>query len=593
MRKEAIYHRPKNNFAYAYDKETLHIVLQTKKDDMKTVQLIFGDPYNWKNDEWQSETNSMVKTGSTDFHDYWFIAIRPPYKRLRYAFICSNESETCFYGESGIFDNPPKDIANYFCFPFLNAVDVFQAPDWVRDTIWYQIFPERFANGDKNLNPEGALPWGSTDPSTTNFFGGDFQGIMNHLDHLESLGITGIYFTPIFKAYSNHKYDTIDYMEIDPHFGDKHTFKKLVQACHDRGIRVMLDAVFNHSGYYFPPFQDVLENQAQSKYKDWFHIWNFPVVTEPQANYDTFGFVASMPKLNTENQEVKDYLLKVARYWIEEFDIDGWRLDVANEVDHSFWHDFRRTVKEAKPDAYILGEIWHDSMPWLQGDQFDAVMNYPFTNGVIDFIAKNTIAATTFKNVITKVLHMYPRNVNEVAFNLLDSHDTPRILTIANENIDRIKLLYLFQFSFSGTPCIYYGDEIGMSGGHDPDCRACMEWDEENQNRELFTYVQGLIRLRKTEPLFGNDASFRFLYADDNTNTIAYEKYDEQKRLIFLLNAGEKEANVSNTCIFKATEQVNEWSISSLSNGVKKECINISEPLTVPALAYRVFESKK
>lgn len=593
MIKEAIYHRPKNNFAYAYDKETLHIVLQTKKDDMKTVQLVFGDPYNWKNDEWQSETNSMVKTGSTDFHDYWFIAIRPPYKRLRYAFICSDESETCFYGESGIFASAPKNIANYFCFPFLNAADVFQAPDWVKDTVWYQIFPERFANGDESLNPEGALPWGSTNPSTTNFFGGDFQGVMNHLDHLESLGITGIYFTPIFKAYSNHKYDTMDYMEIDPQFGDKHTFKKLVQACHDRGIKVMLDAVFNHSGYYFPPFQDVLENQAQSKYKDWFHIWNFPVVTEPQPNYDTFGFVASMPKLNTENQEVKDYLLQVARYWIEEFDIDGWRLDVANEVDHSFWRDFHRTVKEAKPDAYILGEIWHDSMPWLQGDQFDAVMNYPFTNGIIDFIAKNTMAATTFKNAITKVLHMYPRNVNEVAFNLLDSHDTPRILTIANENIDRIKLLYLFQFSFSGTPCIYYGDEIGMSGGHDPSCRACMEWDEENQNRELFTYVQTLIRLRKTEPLFGNDASFRFLYADDNTNTIAYEKYDEQKRLIFLLNAGEKEANVSNTCIFKATEQVNEWSISSLSNGVKKECINISEPLTVPALAYRVFESKK
>ncbi|WP_077705484.1 glycoside hydrolase family 13 protein [Virgibacillus dokdonensis] len=593
MRKEAIYHRPKNNFAYAYDKETLHIVLQTKKDDMKTVQLIFGDPYNWKNDEWQSETNSMVKTGSTDFHDYWFIAIRPPYKRLRYAFICSDESETCFYGESGIFDNPPKGIANYFCFPFLNAADVFQAPEWVRDTIWYQIFPERFANGDKNLNPEGALPWGSTDPSTTNFFGGDFQGVMNHLDHLESLGITGIYFTPIFKADSNHKYDTIDYMEIDPQFGDKQTFKKLVEACHDRGIKVMLDAVFNHSGYYFPPFQDVLKNQEHSKYKDWFHIWNFPVVTEPQPNYDTFGFVASMPKLNTENQEVKDYLLKVARYWIEEFDIDGWRLDVANEVDHSFWRDFRRTVKEAKPDAYILGEIWHDSMTWLQGDQFDAVMNYPFTNGVIDFIAKNTMAATTFKNAITKVLHMYPRNVNEVAFNLLDSHDTPRILTIANENIDRIKLLYLFQFSFSGTPCIYYGDEIGMSGGHDPGCRACMEWDEEKQNWELFTYVQRLIHLRKTEPLFGNDASFRFLYANDKTNTIAYEKYDEKKRLIFLLNAGEKEASISNACIFEASEQVNEWSVSLQSNGVSKECTNISESLTVPALSYRIFECTK
>ncbi|NBJ71095.1 MULTISPECIES: glycoside hydrolase family 13 protein [Clostridia] len=593
MIREAIYHRPKNNFAYTYDKETLHIVLQTKKDDMQRVELVFGDPYDWKNDEWQTETKSMTKTGSTVYHDYWFIAIKPKYKRLRYAFICKDESESCVYSEGGIFNTLPKDIVNYFCFPFLNSVDVFQAPEWVKNTIWYQIFPERFANGDENLNPQGTLAWGSAAPAPSNFFGGDFQGILDHLDYLEELGITGIYFTPIFKAYSNHKYDTIDYMEIDPQFGDKQTFKKLVEACHERGIKVMLDAVFNHSGYYFPPFQDVLKNQENSKYKNWFHIWNFPVVTEPKPNYDTFGFVSSMPKLNSENQEVKDYLLKVARYWIEEFNIDGWRLDVANEVDHTFWRDFRRTVKEVKPDAYILGEIWHDSMPWLQGDQFDAVMNYPFTNSAIDYLAKNTISATTFKNVITKVMHMYPKNVSEVAFNLLDSHDTPRILTLANGNIERVKLLYLFQFSFSGTPCIYYGDEIGMRGGHDPDCRACMEWDEEKQNRELFTYVQRLIHLRKTEPLFGNNAAFRFLYANDKTNTIAYEKYDKQKRLIFLLNAGENEANVASACIFETSEQVNECSVSHFKNDASKECINISGPLTVPALSYRIFESTK
>src|SRR5699024_890669 len=192
--------------------------------------------------------------------------------------------------------------------------------------------------------------WGSTEPTQSNFFGGDFQGVINNLDYLVELGINGIYFTPIFKAYSNHKYDTIDYMEIDPQFGDKETFRDLVSECHKRGIRVMLDAVFNHSGYYFEPFQNVLKKQAKSDYKNWFHIWDFPITTTPRPNYDTFGFVGSMPKLNTENPDVKAYLLDVARYWIEEFDIDGWRLDVANEVDHQFWREFRTAVKSVKSD---------------------------------------------------------------------------------------------------------------------------------------------------------------------------------------------------------------------------------------------------
>ena len=475
---EAIHHRPKNNYAYAYDKETLHLRLQTKKDNVDTVTLVYGDPYLWKDDQWITNSLKMEKTGSTKLYDFWFVEVTPEFRRMRYGFKCRNVNETCYYTERGFFNSKPSDISNYFCFPYLNTADIFDAPAWVKDTVWYQIFPERFANGDKNINPPDTLPWGSASPTTTNLFGGDFQGVIDHLDYLDKLGINGIYFTPIFTAHSNHKYDTINYKEIDPQFGDKETFRNLVTECHKRGIRVMLDAVFNHSGFYFEPFQDVLNNQEKSIYKDWFHIWDFPVIYDPKPNYDTFAFVSSMPKLNTENPEVKSYLLDIARYWIEEFDIDGWRLDVANEVDHAFWREFRQVVKSAKPDAYILGEIWHDSMPWLQGDQFDAVMNYPFTNGAIEYFAKDVISAETFANSITEVLHMYSENVNEVSFNLLDSHDTPRIITLANGNLDKVKLLYLFQLSFIGTPCLYYGDEIGMTGGQDPECRACMIWDE-------------------------------------------------------------------------------------------------------------------
>lgn len=546
MFKEVIYHRPKNNFAYAYDKDKLHIRLRAKKNDLKSVVLLHGDPYVWGNNGWEFKKTEMVRQASDDLFDYWHVEITPPYRRLRYGFELISEDERLFYGEKGFRSTAPtEDISYYFAFPFLHSIDVFQAPSWVKDTVWYQIFPERFANGDPTLNPKGTLPWGSSKPTATNFFGGDFQGVMDHLDYLVDLGINGIYFTPIFKAYSNHKYDTIDYMEIDPQFGDKETFRRLVRECHKRGIRVMLDAVFNHSGYYFPPFQDVLKNQEKSPYIDWFHLREFPVKPDPEPNYDTFAFVGTMPKLNTENPEVRAYLLKVARYWVEEFDIDGWRLDVANEVDHQFWRDFREEVKSIKPDVYILGEIWHDSMPWLRGDQFDAVMNYPFTNSVIDFFAKDDITVEEFSNSITKVLYMYPENVNEVQFNLLGSHDTSRVLTQANGEIDRVKLLYLFQLSFIGTPCIYYGDEIGMVGGQDPGCRACMIWDETKQNRELFTFIKNLIEMRKTIPGFGNDGTFSIVAFDHQASTLVYEKRADDRRLVFIMNNSTEEQSVS------------------------------------------------
>ncbi|WP_047980606.1 glycoside hydrolase family 13 protein [Ornithinibacillus contaminans] len=586
MIKEAIFHRPKNNFAYAYDKDTLHIMLQSKKDDLQSVELLFGDPYDWVNEKWQTQRRPMRKSGSTSLYDYWTIDVEPEFHRMRYAFACIDGEETYFYTERGFFNTAPADIGNYFCFPYLNNVDVFSAPTWVKDTVWYQIFPERFGNGDESINPEGTLPWGSADPTPTNFFGGDFQGVIDHLDHLVELGISGIYFTPIFKAYSNHKYDTIDYMEIDPQFGDKETFRKLVQECHNRGIRVMLDAVFNHSGYYFPAFQDVLEKQDKSNYKNWFHLWDFPVVTEPKPNYDTFAFTPFMPKLNTENAAVKAYLLEVARYWVEEFDIDGWRLDVANEVDHAFWREFRNVVKNAKPDAYILGEIWHDSMPWLQGDQFDAVMNYPFTTSAIDFLAKDSITATEFVDSIVNVLHMYPKNVNEVAFNLLDSHDTPRILTLANGNHDRVKLLYLIQLSFIGSPCIYYGDEIGMDGGQDPGCRACMEWDIAKQDRVLFTYVQTLLKWRKEESVFGNHADIRFIHADNEKNYVIYEKFNSEKRLIFVVNNSANEIEVPVNQVLKTDKTVVEWHVENDT----KQSVQVSNTIAVNGLGYRIFE---
>ncbi|MDN4523710.1 glycoside hydrolase family 13 protein [Fictibacillus fluitans] len=565
MLKEALYHRPKNNFAYAYDEQTLHIRLRARKDDAWTVQLIYGDPYEWKDGNWLFKKELMLKTGSDAFYDYYLVSVCPEFRRVRYGFELTDSNETIVYTEKGFFDSAPTtDIAPYFCFPYLYSVDVFRTPDWVKNTVWYQIFPERYANGNSSNDPQGTLAWGSADPTPTNFFGGDFQGILLHLDHLASLGINGIYFTPIFKAASNHKYDTIDYLEIDPQFGTKEEFRQLVEACHEKGIKVMLDAVFNHSGFYFGPFQDVLTHQENSNYKNWFHIREFPVVTDPLPNYDTFAFEKTMPKLNTANPEVKDYLLHAVRYWTEEFNVDGWRLDVANEVDHQFWREFRKTIKSIKPDAYILGEIWHDAMPWLQGDQFDAVMNYPFSTLVLDYIARSKINALEFIEKISSILHSYPENVNEVMFNLLGSHDTERILTVTGGNTNKVRQLFVLLLSFPGTPCIYYGDEIGMTGGRDPGCRKCMEWNPEAQNHELFTDLQHLIRLKKEVPLFSTKGRISFLTTEDTPDLLMYVKASDDERLLFAINTTASEQKLSPALFGSAQQLINLWTNEEL-----------------------------
>lgn len=542
MQKEAIYHRSLKPFSCNLGRGNVEIMIKTKRGDILEINCIYGDPNQFSD----SCRQFMKKTGTTKLFDFWKITIHSSSKRLRYLFYLKDQvGHTQYYTERGFSNDFPKDINACFAFPYVHDIDIYQSPEWVKTTVWYQIFPDRFANGNPILNPPNTLKWGETAPTYTNVFGGDFNGMINKLDYLESLGITGIYLCPIFASSSNHKYDTTDYFEIDPQFGDKETFRKLIQACHERRIKVMLDAVFNHSGFYFPAFQDVLAKDEASSYKNWFHIRDFPIVNDPVPNYETFGYEAHMPKLNTANEDVKRYLLNVARYWIEEFDIDGWRLDVANEIDHSFWRDFRKEIKAIKPDVFILGEIWHDSMAWLQGDQFDATMNYPFYYAITEFFAKQAINTSDFSDLITNLLHSYPSPNNYLAFNIVGSHDTERILTLSNHIRERVKLIYLFQMSFLGTPCIYYGDEIGMLGGPDPDCRACMEWDDTKQDKELYGFIRKLINLREKVAAFGNEASFKFIEVEDSKRVIAYEKRNKTDQLIFILNISEQPISVN------------------------------------------------
>ncbi|NBD25722.1 alpha-glycosidase [Paenibacillus glycinis] len=532
MFQECFHHSPRSNWAYAYDMDTIHLRVQTKRDDVEEVTAIAGDKYDWDS---INEELPMLKIATDRFFDYWEAAVKPKYKRFSYIFRLRQGEETVYLTEDGICSDQPQPVAGYYEFPYIHEIDLFAAPEWAKSAVFYQIMPDRFADGDPSRDPENKAEWGGQSTWESSF-GGDLKGIADHLDHLTDLGVTAVYLTPIFQSPSYHKYDTVDYMKIDAHFGDKAMLKKLVRDCHDRGIKVVLDAVFNHTSEHFPPFQDVLKHGEQSKYADWFHVRTFPAeVKDGIATYDTFGFYGQMPKLNTANPEAKQYLLDVATYWIRETDIDGWRLDVANEVDHHFWRAFRQAVKDAKPDAYIIGEVWNDSRAWLLGDQFDSVMNYPFADKVLGFFTGEGLDGRTFAEGMNHLLMRYPQGTNEVIFNLLSSHDTPRVLTRAGGNKLKLKLAVVFLMTYIGTPCVFYGDEIGLQGGNDPDCRPCMEWDEGKQDRELYDFYKLLIGLRKSHPALLS-GRFRFLKADGGDARIIYERLGEGEHFTVWMN---------------------------------------------------------
>ena len=506
MELSAIYHRPESEFAYLYKDKTMHIRIRTKRGDIERVNLHYGDPFIFIEDHYE-DSKEMVKVTSDALFDYWQVEVSVGYARLQYLFeIKDKQGQSILYGDKGCVENTLENLhyeGNGFKLPYIHEIDACHVPDWVSKMVWYQIFPERFAKGNPALSPEGALAWDSSiTPKSEDFFGGDLQGIIDHLDYLQDLGITGLYLCPIFESPSNHKYNTTDYFEIDHHFGDKETFRKLVDEAHQRGMKIMLDAVFNHIGDQSPQWQDVLKHGENSVYKDWFHIQEFPVTKDKLANprklpYHTFAFESYMPKLNTANPQVRDYLLSVATYWIEEFDIDAWRLDVANEVDHQFWRDFRKAVLAKKPDLYILGEVWHTSQPWLNGDEFHAVMNYPLSDSIKDYFLRGKKHTSQFIDEINSQSTYYRQQISEVMFNLLDSHDTERILATAKGDVQLVKSALACLFLQRGTPCFYYGTELELDGGPDPDCRRVMPWERVSDSIDMLDFMKKLIQIRK------------------------------------------------------------------------------------------------
>lgn len=531
MEKQAILHKTKSNYAYAYDAQTLHIRLRSKRDDLTKVTLLIDHEDGWlPNKEgvwmWQKKQLPMRKEFSTELFDYWFVEAKPYNLKSRYGFLLEDEQTQVLFVERGFFspedDFIQNDINSYFSFPYIHENDIFTAPSWVKETVWYQIFPERFANGDVTNDPEKTHPWSNATTAILGefeFYGGDLRGIIQKLPYLADLGISGIYLTPIFKSPTSHKYDTEDYFEIDPHFGTKEDLRELVDKAHQLGIRVMLDAVFNHIGWTSYQFKDAQEKGTASDYYDWFYFEG--------ENYLNFSY--HMPKLNTSHPAVIDYLIRVAQYWILEADIDGWRLDVANEVDHQFWKTFRKAVKEVKSDVYICGELWHDSQAWLNGDQFDGVMNYPLAKPIQEWIATERIDGHDFLEQFVHAYTRYPKNQNLGMMTLLDSHDTPRIMTSAQNDPRKVDMCFALLATTPGSICFYYGSEIYLQGEDDPDNRRCMDREE----RPTSNLAQ-LTRLRKAHPTMGYAGDYDFLSV--TANTIIFKKVSDNEILYFIFN---------------------------------------------------------
>jgi len=447
-------------------------------------------------------------------------------------------------------------------------------PDWVQDAIFYQIFPDRFARSER-LARSGLQfePWDSP-PTTFGFKGGDLYGIVEHLDYLQELGVNALYLNPIFASAANHRYHTYDYYHVDPLLGGNEALRLLVDEVHKRGMRIILDGVFNHASRGFWQFHHVLETGAASPYRDWFHFdperlsgrknWGaYPTPHEAHAihqegsvqaiGYQGWWDLPALPKFKTETPAVREFLFEVGEYWIR-FGIDGWRLDVPGEInDDAFWQEFRRRVRRINPEAYIVGEIWHEAQRWLQGDQFDATMNYLLTAAALSYFGGTYLDmgmvnqvgglmnrvhvkdGAQFGDEIDRLLGLYATEFNSAQLNLLDSHDMPRFLSCVRRDKASLRLALLFIHSYPGAPCIYYGDEIGIDGGHDPDSRKSFPWDDSRWDEDLLAYTKTCVKLRRDHAALRR-GSFHRLASEGNA--YVFGRRLEGQRLIVAFNTG-------------------------------------------------------
>ncbi|MCI9464052.1 MAG: glycoside hydrolase family 13 protein [Lachnospiraceae bacterium] len=540
MKKEAVYHNGTEEFVYPISRNQLIFRIRTARKEIAKCQIIY-----WNRDDNKIKKQDMECFARDELFDHF--QCRIDFTRVaryqRYYFILEETNgEEWYFSAYGVSQTPPD--SGFFEYLYANGNDVVTAPDWAKGVVYYQIFPERFCDGGRKEKTVDFESWGSR-PTRENYMGGNLEGIRTKIPYLKELGVECLYLNPVFAGDFNHKYATTDYFRIDPLFGTNEEFREFVRQCHEQNIRVVLDGVFNHTGVHFPYFQDILEKQEESAYKNWFLIEKYPAaVTDADAAYECVGAYPYMPKLNTADVEVREYIIKIMDHWLGEYQIDGWRLDVADEVDSTVWEMARLVLKEKYPACILIGETWGYGGRMLRGDQLDSVMNYLFRDAVWDYFGKKSISAETFDSRINKIVAGYKSETCHLLYNLIDSHDTERFLYICGGSLEILKLAAAFQMFFIGSPAVYYGDEVGITGQNDPDCRKCMIWDEQ-ADQELLQWYKKLIFLRKTHVCI-RKGRYRTILADDQNDTFAFCRIYEEKgsaKVIYMIFNNNSEHN--------------------------------------------------
>ena len=415
--------------------------------------------------------------------------------------------------------------------------------EWTRDAVVYQIFVDRFANGNPTLDPPDVAPWGST-PTATGFMGGDLKGIAERLDYLTDLGVNVVSLTPIFLSTSNHRYNTYDYYRIDPRLGSLEDFLAFLAEAHRVGIRVLLDGVFNHCGRGCYPFFDVMENGKDSQWRDWFYVEGFPVDAYGTHRFKAWLGAAAVPEFNLGNPKTREYLLQIAEFWTAQ-GVDGWRLDAVPHVRYKpFWRELRRAIKKVNPAAYLVAEIWDDAGAWLDSGDFDGATNYPFREVVLQFAIQRSVQPSEFARRLAEMVERHAWNTTLRMCNLIGSHDTPRVWTLARGDLAMVKMLLALQFTFPGIPAVYYGDEIGLEGGDEPGNRGAMPWNAGCWNLELRAFVRRLVTLRRSlGPLQHGD--WHTLVADDQRGVCVFLRRSKTDMAILLVHNGNRVESVS------------------------------------------------
>ena len=518
----------------------------------------------------------LRKYAETDRFVFWGVQVEFRANVAKFSFAATTEDNLNLYlGTSGIanFISPSEK--------WVYDSSIYQRhsiPDWVYGSVMYQVFPERFANGRSEINPENTVEWGSV-PTRLDFQGGDLYGVIDKLDHIDSLGVNILYLNPIFLSGSTHKYDSWDHFKVDPTLGGDDGLRDLISNCHDRNIKVILDCSLNHVHPRHFAFQDIVKNGENSEYKNWFTIFDYPVrlihrphlyantykvgwdgneeeykrylektfdetkvpvevrdddgpIVEP--SYKAWWGVPDMPKVNFESKEARQWALDVTKHWIENFDIDGWRMDVAKELDFSFWKEFRDIAHKANKDTLLISEIFGDTSQWLQGDRFDGTMNYSFREAMTDYFATKRINNKEFADSLANLYSMYSFEALSSCQNLLSSHDVKRFLNRCGNEEDGILGAIFLQATFPGIAGIYYGDEIGLGGADDPFNREPFPWhSEESWNSTILDYTKKLMNIKKSSSIFKYG---RFELLDDNEQFVAFRRILKDESMLCIIN---------------------------------------------------------